>query len=215
MKNVFKNILKRSRLNSLFLRNYQKNAPDAGLTLVEVLVSMGLFAILSISFVTLFTTSMNNQAAILQKQELLNQSGYVVDYMHRFLRMVTRDDSATCTLISSSNYSGNNYSSDIYFLGYDTIALDYRCMRLRLDNDKIKITKFDSASRTNGVEMDITSSTVKVNNLQFYVTGDASSDTVQPKVSIMIDMQSASLRTNPIPRILIQTTASQRNLDVP
>lgn len=192
---------------------------NSGLTLVEVLVSMALFSILSISFVTLFTTSMNSQASILQNQELLNQSGYVVDYMHRFLRMAARDDVGDCVGASKINtaYGGNGSSNEIYFLGYDTVALGYRCMRFYLDTDhKIKITKYTTAGRTGSpTPMELTSSTVTVNDLKFNVTGDTVGDNIQPKIAIMINMKSSSLRVNPVPSILIQTTASQRNLDAP
>lgn len=209
----------------------QKNS---GLTLVEVMVSMALFAILSVAFVSLFTTSMNSQAAILQNQELLNQSGYVIDYMHRFLRMATRDDAAfhagvtpsdgqaagACTAMANTSYGGDGPSTDIYFLGYDTIAGNYKCMRFWLDttDNKIKITKYSNTGQNSGTTLDITSATVKVNDLKFSVTGDNNGGTIdalQPKVTIMLDMQSASRRVSPIPRMLIQTSASQRNLDVP
>lgn len=208
-------------VNKLFkIKNFKKS-----LTLIEVLASIAIFSVLSVAVITLFTNSVNTQYAILQNQQLLNESGYVVEYMHKALRMAHRDDgilgtAGACTATANKNYNVVGANSDsIYFIGFDNsigTSGDYRCMKFSISSNKIVFQEstdltYGNADIASAVEL--TSSQVKVNYLNFAVSGDTIG-TNQPKVTIMLDMQSSTKRINPIPRITLQTTASQRNLNV-
>ena len=229
MKNILKNKIKEvySKLYSFKYKGFNQ-----GLTLVEVLAAMAIFSILSVSILTLFTNSITTQAAILQNQQLLNDSGYVVEYMHKALRMAYRDDgtlpssdypgyvAGNCTGSANLNYNivSSPNPDKIYFLGFDNALDKYVCMKFYLSSGKIMFQKstntaLTAASADASTAVELTSSQVVVNILNFSKTGDTVG-TGQPKVTIMLDMQSKSKRVNPIPRITIQTTASQRNLNV-
>lgn len=200
--------------------------PKKSLTLIEVLASIAIFSVLSVSVITLFTNSVNAQYSILQNQQLLNESGYVVEYMHKAIRMAHRDDgvlgtAGSCVTLAKANQSYNVVSNSIYFLGFDNskgTSGEYRCMKFYLDGTENKIKFQESSDLTYGnadsaAAVELTSSQVKVNTLNFTVTGDTIG-TNQPKVTIMMDMQSNTKRINPVPRITLQTSASQRNLNV-
>jgi prepilin-type N-terminal cleavage/methylation domain-containing protein len=196
-----------------------------GFTLVEVLASMAIFLVLSVSLVVLFTNSINTQARILQNQQLLNESSHAMEYMYKAIRMAYRDDgylgnvAGSCTGTANLNYNVSN--GTIYFLGYDNPSATYKCIKFYLDtsDNKIKVKKSTDAGMTYGsadaaTAMELTSSQVKISSggLSFSVSGDSTGN--QPKVTIMMDMLSTSKRVSPIPEIIIQTTASQRNLNL-
>jgi prepilin-type N-terminal cleavage/methylation domain-containing protein len=200
-----------------------------GLTLVEVLAAMGIFSVLSVSIVALFTTSINSQSSILQNQQLLNETGYVVDYIHKAVRMAYRDDgtlpSSTIGMCTNSTVDATSYNvvgSSIYFIGFDNTAGtsgEYRCMKFYLDGTSNKIKFQESSDLTfanadSATAMELTSSQVKVDALNFSVT-DQTIGANQPRVTIMLTMESNTKRVSPVPIITVQTTASQRNLNVP
>jgi prepilin-type N-terminal cleavage/methylation domain-containing protein len=199
-----------------------------GLTLVEVLAAMAIFSVLSVSIVTLFTTSINSQSSILQNQQLLNETGYVIEYMHKAIRMAYRDDGTLpsssvgmCTDDSPAT-TYNVVGSSIYFIGFDNTAGtsgEYRCMKFYLDGTSNKIKFQESSDLTwenadAATPMELTSSQIKVDALNFNVT-DQTIGSNQPRVTIMLTMESNTKRVSPIPTITVQTTASQRNLNVP
>ena len=227
MKNIFKNIKKYKPFNRACP---VKLSPfNGGLTMVELLVTLAIFAVLSVSIINLFTNSINAQSAIFQNQQLLNDSGYAVEYMHKAIRMAYRDDgtlsgstAGDCTATANNNYNVVGGDS-IYFLGYDNILGQYKCLKFYLDSSTHRIMMQQSSDFTYGnadlaTAIELTSSQSKVNDLNFSVTGDNSGGvigTTQPKVTIMLDMESNNKRVSPIPKIVIQTTASQRNLNAP
>ncbi|MFA5013128.1 MAG: prepilin-type N-terminal cleavage/methylation domain-containing protein [Candidatus Paceibacterota bacterium] len=195
-----------------FFKNIKKS--KKGMTLIEVLVSMSIFAVLSVSLVNLFTSAMNTQAAILQNQELINQTGYAMEYMHKALRMADRDVPGTCTGVANSNYGADGTKTLIKFLAFDYSAGGYRCMEFSLSAGIIKVRKStDATDDAFGSYIDLTSSKITVSTLNFAVDGDTV-NIGQPKVTIMVDAVSTSKRVNPIPRLTLQTTASQRNLNI-
>jgi prepilin-type N-terminal cleavage/methylation domain-containing protein len=191
---------------------------NKGLTLVEMLVSIAIFGILTVSLVGMFSSAMDAQASILQNQEMLNQASYAVEYMDRAIRMALRDDatngaSGACTGTLNDNYGIS--SNSIQFLTYDTVDSLYKCKRFYLESNVLKeqkSTNMTSASFQAGTE--VTSSKVKFNSLVFNVVGDNYGSS-QPIVTIIMDIQSnSSRRLNPIPSMVLQTSISQRNLNV-
>lgn len=184
---------------------------NKGLTLVELLISVSIFGILAVVLIGIFVAAINAQASVLQNQEIIGQAGYVLEYMDRSIRMSLRDTAGDCVGTIDKNYST---TSGITFLAFDTVAGDYRCKRFYLESNKIKEQKSTDETAANfGTGVELTSSKVKVNSLIFNVLGDVM-DTAQPQVTILINMESANRRLIPLPGIILQTTTSQRNLNI-
>lgn len=180
-------------------------------TLVETVVSIALFGFISVILVNIFVSALRTQTRILQNQELMEQSSYSLEYMTRFLRMAKKDTAGSCTGTPNANYGvGTNA---ITFLAYDTNAAEYRCRRFLKDGDAIKeMRSIDTTSANLGTAQAITSSKIKINGLIFGVTGNVVPDTVQPKVTVMVDIKSSDLAGSP--EIFIQSSVSQRDLDI-
>jgi len=184
---------------------------NKGLTLVELLIAVSIFGLLAVALIGIFVAAINAQASILQNQEIINQASYALEYMDRSIRMALRDDAVGACAGADKNY---NTASGIIFLAFDTIAGDYRCKRFYLENDKIKEQKSSDKTAANlGTGVELTSSKVKVNSLIFSVVGDVV-DVAQPQVTILINIESNNRRLTPLPSMVLQTTISQRNLNI-
>lgn len=190
-----------------------KNQKTKGFTLVETLVSLLIFGFISIILVNVFVSVLNSQKRILQNQELMNSSSYALDYMTKLIRMAEKDDDGYCTGTAGKNYDLTAAVDSITFLAYDIKSSSYKCIQFLLDGTTIKEKKSTDNSVSNlGVAQAITSSSVQVTGLTFGLTGDGT-DTLQPKVTVMIKMKSASLSSN-APSLVVQTSVSQRKLDI-
>ena len=190
---------------------------NKGLTLVELLVSVAIFGILSVSLVGIFVSATNAQSSVLQNQEILNQTSYAMEYMDRSIRMALRDDATSanggCTGTLNTNYGVG--SDSIQFLTYDTVDAAYKCKRFYLDRGVLKeqeSTTMFSADFQTGYE--IMSPVIKFNSFVFNVSGD-DYGIAQPIITITMDVQyNGSRRLDPIPGMILQTSISQRNLNV-
>lgn len=190
-----------------------KNQKIKGFTLVETLVSLLIFGFISVIMVNVFVSVLNTQKRILQNQELMSSSSYALDYVAKLIRMAENDESGNCTGTAGKNYSLTAAPNSITFLAYDTKSSSYKCTQFLLSEATIKERKSTDENISNlGIAQSITSSSIYVNSLTFALTGDGT-DTLQPKVTIMIKMKSGSLLDNG-PNIIIQTSVSQRKLDI-
>ena len=179
--------------------------------MIETLVSIVLFGFISVILVNIFVSSIKSQTRILQNQELMEQSSYSLEYMGKLLRMAKKDESGDCTGTVGANY-GVGIDS-ITFLAYDSKEEEYRCRQFLLESEAIKEKRSSDETAANlGSALAITSSKVRVAGVTFGVTGDSGSDTIQPKVTIAINMES-DISVNP-PKIFIQTSVSQRQLEI-
>ncbi len=170
---------------------------NKGITLIELLLSVGLFSIVIISFLQLFGSAFKEQRKILIKNALLNNASYAIEYMARALRMAQKDENETC-ISGGSNYEITPSAEEIKFLNYKG-----ECQKFLLSNDSLKVAK-------SSAEMDLTSSALKVKKLKFI--GSDSNPNEQPKITFALEFE--TIETKP-QKLNIQTTVSQRNLDLP
>jgi type II secretory pathway component PulJ len=180
--------------------------PKKSFTLVEVLVAVGMFSIIVGTISGLFVSAISSQRKILATQELLDQVSYILEYMSRALRMAKKDDisigeeTKDCCL---SGYKVNyctSTGSDIIFRNYQN-----QCQRFYLSGNQIYEAKEGTSP------LSLTSQFLKVNSLKFFLSGENQIDNLQPRVVIFLEIEGRG--KNP-PKIQIQTTISQRDLDV-
>jgi len=173
------------------------NNMKKGITLVELLISIGLFSIVIVAFLQLFSSAFAEQRKILVKNFLLNNTSYSVEYISRALRMAQKDNGGNC--ISS----GNNY--EIILNGQGIKFLNYKgqCQEFFLENKILKVRKFDFPD----VAHELISNDLKVNKLIFQSTDGTLN--VQPKITFAVEFE-----TQLEEKLKIQTTVTQRNLDL-
>jgi prepilin-type N-terminal cleavage/methylation domain-containing protein len=188
------------------------NQKIKGFTLIETLVSLFIFGMMSVALVNIFVSALNTQTRILQNQDLMNQSSYTLEYMGKIIRMAEKDTAGDCAPAGES-YKVDNGIKAITFLAYDSKDKVYKCTQFLLENNTIKERRSTDLTAVNlQTSQAITSSSVYVSDLAFNVAGDVLGDTLQPKTTIMVNMRYNTVSNQP--RLIIQTSVSQRKLDI-
>ena len=173
-------------------------------TLIEMLVAVTVFTLVIGSTTGLFISAIRSQAKALAAQKLLDETSFVMEYTSRFLRMARKELAAPTACLSSSglNYETNLAGDRIIFINSQDV-----CQEFYLDAGRLKEDR-------NGVFFgELTSNKLEITSLQFNLSGATQPPTeyLQPRVTISMTIRKAGATK---PEIKIQTTISQRNLDV-
>ena len=172
-----------------------------GFTLVEMLVSFAIFSIVIGISTGVFASMIKSQKYSLDTNQLLNQTSYFVEYMSRAIRMAVKDeDDSTC------GFSGDNYQitgNKIKFRNYQG-----ECQEFYLTAGILMVNKtsFSSALALSSDDFDISA-------LEFNVIGISGSDNLQPRITFSFKITGNSAAASN-PTLNIQTSISQRNLDI-
>jgi len=184
----------------------KSQAQNQGMTLIEILVAMGVFSVVVISAVAIFNSAIQMQRRALMSQELLDQASYVMEYMSRSLRMAKKDLGPNCLSSYGLNYEiiggGSNEGTHLKFINH---LKNDECQEIYLDVTTNRIKHI-----TNDGTFFLTSSGLYVEDLRFFLSGKDQTDTIQPRVTIFLDVRA---REGNAPIMKIQTTISNRNLD--
>ena len=78
---------------------------NKGFTIIEMLVAVTIFTLVTGSITGLFISSIRSQSKVLTTQKLLDEASYAMEYMGRFLRMAKKDDSPTPSWYSIIGYA--------------------------------------------------------------------------------------------------------------
>jgi len=170
-----------------------------GYTLIEILVAVAIFFILVAGPAGLFVSAIRSQTRALALREIIDNSSHVIEYVSRSLRMARKDLNGAC-VDSGYNYQNPAGLSTIKFLDYEGV-----CRQFYLSGGILK--------RQSGTEdLALTSDDLEVTELKFEIVGAGQGDAFQPKVTMLFEVKKRGALDSPALRI--QTTISQRNLDV-
>ena len=165
---------------------------NKGFTLIEMVVAVAIFSLVVGAVSGIFVSSLRAQRQSLAYQELLDQTSYVAEYMSRAIRMAMKDMTGECTGEAKLNYAFSGQC--LKFRNYKN-----ECQQFCLEGERLR----------NEAGTYLTSPSLKVENFNVSLTGETQDDDLQPKVSILLDIKGKENS-----RVRIQTTISQRNLDV-
>ncbi len=168
---------------------------NKGFTLIEMLIAVLIFSLIIGAGIGLFFSALKLQKSNLAYRQLLNQAGYISEYLSRAVRMAKKDK---ISCIDGSNFQESETS--LKFATYND-----ECWRFFLENSRLKMEK-------NGEEYFLTSDDFEILSLKFVVAGDEAGDELQPRVTMLMDIRAKGEGSQP--RLRIQTTVSQRNLDM-
>jgi len=182
---------------------------NKGFSLIEVLVSVSIFGIIIAGPTGLFVLSLRNQNMSLALGETIDNTSHAVEYMSRALRMARKDRIGSCI---TQNYNYENPGADsskIRFLSYQGY-----CQEFSLSGNQIMQRKSSDGTSANfGSGAYLTSDDLSINNFQFLIVGGGQNDNLQPRITIVFNIAKTSAGIG-LPSINVQTTVSQRNLDV-
>ena len=167
----------------MFMR--EKNNKESGLTLIEVVVAIGIFGLVINMVFGIFGLALTSQRRIIALKNVEDNTRFTIELMAREIR------------------TGRNFSGGIGSLSFTNAKSE--SVVYRLNNNTIEKSSDGGASY-----LPVTGPEATINYLNFYLTGQAADDGLQPRITITIgatsqvNNQSANLR--------IQTTISGRFL---
>lgn len=194
-----------------------RNKKNNGYTLIEVLIAVAIFFTVIAGPTGLFIFSLQNQNRIFSAREIVDNSSHIFEYMSRALRMAKKeldceykDDPETCACLQDNGY-GSNYEithegKGIKFNNYQKPSVCQEFFWDTTDN-RLKETK-------NGSEpIALTSDDLEVISFKFVDNfGFKQDENIQPRVVVFLEITKKN--QTQAPKIKIQTTISQRNLDL-
>ena len=178
-------------------------------TLVELLVAVTIFSLISTISTGILVSSLRAQKKLLASQELSDQVSFLIEYMSRTIRMAKKDLSGDCLTTAGAkyNYETNEAGRDrIRFLNYQQ-----KCQEFFLEGLILKERKSTDSSAANFQSPSpLTSANLQVN---LFKIGPSDSwdqnDNDQPRVTFSLGIFGKEQT-----KIKIQTTISQRNPDI-
>jgi len=161
-----------------------KQNKNKGFTLVEILVGVSIFVLVTSTAVGLIMTSIQSQRKAIAIQEAQENGRYLLQFMAKEIRMsqVNTLDGQTQIL----NIDHSDFGNIIY----------------RITNGQVL--------RNN---QPISSDNIQVDGW-FYIDGRSEDDYQQPKVTITLKIERTGQKSEEATSIILQTTTSQRNLDL-
>lgn len=163
-------------------------------TLIEVVVATAIFTLLIGASAGVFTSILKNQRQGLATQEVLDQTSYLMEYLSRAVRMAKKDMTGACTGTAKLNYAFTGQC--LKFVNYND-----ECQQFCLQGARLKDENGNYLTSTN----------LNVANFSVVISGASQppTDSLQPKVTISLNIIGDEQST-----MKIQTTISQRNLDI-
>ena len=178
---------------------------NKGFTLVELLVAVTVFATVATIAFGITASLIHKQERIMHMHTLMENSSYALEYIQRATRMAQKDDGGC--IVSGENYEHSDGDSTIQFLDYENF-----CHGFSLGSGQIQETiSTDDTYGNLGSAVAFTSDEVDVTSLIFNLSGESGVDSIQPRVTIEFE---ASSKYFPDVQINVQSTSSQRNLDL-
>jgi len=200
---------------------------EKGFTLVEVIVVMAVFLLVTAVTIAIFISIVQSQRRILTQEQLLSQVSYAMEYMSKGLRMSKKDVLGVCLI---DEYSGTNYT---YLYTKPSEGGEYTGVKFVNQSNNDACQEFylyqsgdnyviEEVRNENSVPL--TSNKFNVDYLRFKISGTTGVDgggygapneaypNQQPRITTIVGFKMPNDENQP--EIKIQTTVSQRNLNV-
>ena len=167
--------------------------PDFGFTLVETIVTMAIFSLMVVVISAAFVSALDLQRRAFNIQQVEENVGFLLEAIAKEIRVSTIDDpdsncpSSPATVLNITHPVNGS-------------------IRYELAGTTLK-------RRVNGVDTIISANTVEFTRLQFCVSGNATTDQRQPRVTLIASMRSANIKQQAA--MDFQTTLSARFLQEP
>ena len=193
---------------------YEIRDTSRGFTLIEMIVAVGLFAIVMIVCVGALLSLVNANRKAQALQSVINNLNIALDGMERSIRMGTDyDGSVGCVTGFDGTYPHDcaGGTTQISFTPHGGVSGDRWVYRFTHDsNGNGQIEKSEDGSAF----VAITAQEISIDEMFFYVVGTNEHDTIQPKVVIVVKGSAGALGSSARTTFHIQATSVQRVLDL-
>lgn len=183
---------------------------NKGYTLIEILVAIGIFTTVIAAPTGFFVIALKGQQKALASQEVLDETSYVLEYVSRALRMAKKElnrDNPCLTNGYGFNYETTQAGNGIRFNTYDG-----DCKEIFWDTGEKNLKE----RKNEGEVIPLTSDELEINSFKIGPSDSwKQDDSQQPKVTLYLEVKGVRVASPELQPVLkIQTTISQRNLDV-
>ncbi len=190
-----------------------------GYTLIEIMVAVGIFTTVIAAPTGFFVSSLKGQQRALASQELVDNVSYSLEYVSRTLRMAKKELDLTCkTNLSNcclkSNGVGFNYELTREGKGIRFINYQDACQEIFWDTSDNRLKEI----KDGGASIALTPRKLEVVSFKIGTTTPDiwnQNNDKQARVTLYLEIKAEGPAAfGSQPKIQIQTTISQRNLDV-
>lgn len=169
---------------------------NRGFTLIEMLVSLGIFSVLLTATMSAFVRGFAYQKRIVEMQAVQREGSYLMETLSREIRMAT---GILASQSGNSDHSVNFFNHDGANTAFCQATLAGVCNGA---GEYFAVKNF-----TAGTADIINSADIKVSSARFYVNNFGSSTTMQPLITIVMKLQS---RKDPTVNFTLQSTVAMR-----
>lgn len=192
-------------------------ANNKGFSLIEVLVAIVIFGTMLTVFAGVFVGSIQSQQNVLASQSLIDSVSYNLEYMSRALRMAKKQllDGIECLSSNGLNYELTRGGKGLKFIKFDHATQQDVCQEFFWNEEEGRLYEWKDDEWKDGEEFPLTPASLQV--VSFEIGGDhtwGQDDLIQPKVILFLEIETREHKPADRPSITIQTTVSQRNLNV-
>lgn len=206
-----------------------RNKKEKGFTLAETLVVVAITAITILATMQIIADMIRIQNRTLAQETMFDQVSYFFDYLSKDVRMADTDKD-TGTGRKCDGFFGavvspfppaqrqmvyQSFPGDVLFLNQRGECVRYFYDNTTIGQGKVVLAKFKPPAGINPPDtfaLPLTSDDFDVKNLQFIISGQQTgNDTQLPIITVVLDIQNKRFEDV---KVKIQTTVSQRNLDV-
>jgi len=185
----------------------KKFKAESGVSLLELLVSVALFAALMLSAIGIFKMVIDGQRSAISAQNVQENMRYAMEKMSKEIRMAQKSDTecVTAGVYKVFNTATVNGNGALYFKNKDGKCITYYLNA----GGRLKITV--SNGLTVLADDFITPAKIQVSNLKFNITDDliGAFESKQPYVTMKMDVKAIGQAIN-AQTMKIQTTVSSR-----
>lgn len=185
------------------VKNFSQSG--AGFTLIELLVAMTLFVIFIALASQVFLSGVLGQRNILGFEQIFEQSSYSMEYMNRSLRMAKKEtDALACLSTNGRDFELTHSGQGIKFINSRS-----ECQEFYLDASSKRLKENKA-----GQLQDLTGAGAEVVDFNIYIIGEGQTDGLQPRATIFLKIASKAQGGATSLSLSLQTTVSQRKLDI-
>lgn len=159
---------------------------NKGYTMIELLVALSIFVIVVVVVLGLFSTAIKGQRKVISQQNVQENARFLLEFMAKEIRM-------------STITSGNGTSGSLTLIRSDGDSVTYSVVSGKIYRNSGQVSSDE---------------VMVIGNFYVEGVGAGISDNQQPKVVIALEVQGVGTKAEEQSKINIQTTLSQRNLDL-
>ncbi|MFA6376211.1 MAG: prepilin-type N-terminal cleavage/methylation domain-containing protein [Candidatus Paceibacterota bacterium] len=213
------------------IKKIKKTLPErSGFTLVEILVSISIFALAMTVVTQLFIYSLRAEKRLVAHSQLINEMSYNMEHFARDIRMAKKrlqadpapyclstvgvnfDEIKTGGIVTGLKFKNTNLSGGIDCIQYYACNPSQPCyssLGLGALGYSGVTALIESHAGTNGTfDLPVTSPKINITNFKLVVVGESQEDEIQPRVTMYIQ---AKNEENEV--LESQLTVSQRDID--